>query len=169
MLTILLASSALSISEAVRGLVQATLLILSGAVLLARPSFAEGAGKPATAAREPCRLTRSGDLAAAAVQEPGPQEPCCPRHAEDPEGAAFQARLAGLLEEAGRGASEELLDVVRAALRNRQQLPSMYLGELLLRGYLAHDLRDEFDELYAEMCPGGVVPTIKMLALRRMW
>lgn len=147
MLTILLASSAMSISEAVRGMVQATLLILTGAVLLLRPPCAGAACGPAATA----------------------QEPRCPTHAGDPAGAAFQARLEGLLAEAGRSASEELLDVVRAALRNRGQLPSMRLGELLLQGYLAHDLRDEFDEVYEDMCPGGVVPSIKMLALRRMW
>lgn len=147
MLTIFLASSALSISEAVRAMVQATLLILTGVMLVARPSCAKAAQGPPAAAKEPC----------------------CPTHAGDPAGAAFQARLEGLLAEAGRGASEELLDVVRAALRNRGQLPSMFLGELLLQGYLAHDLRDEFDEVYEDMCPGGVVPSIRMLALRRMW
>jgi len=147
MLTLLIAPCALSLSDAVRGMVHTTLVILMGAMLTIRPPRHDAACRPKAVA----------------------QEPCCPTHGSDPAGAAFQARLEGLLSEAGRGASEELLDVVRAALRSRQQLPSRCLGELLLQGYLAHDLRDEFDELYAEMCPGGVVPTIKMLALRRMW
>lgn len=78
--------------------------------------------------------------------------------------------LVGLLEHVGRAASAALLAAVRGELRYRGLRPSVRLGELLLRGYLCLRLRDEYDDVLAELkAQEGSVPSIAALALSRLW
>jgi len=155
MLAPFILTSTLRLSEAVSAFLQATLVVLAGVGLSTQQAPATAGGKSAAAAAE------RGACA--------PQEPSLLKCAGEHGATAFLARLEALLGEDGRDVPEELLDVVRAALQSRGLRPSIRLGELLLQGYLALDLRDEFDEVYMDMCPGGVVPSMKVLALRRMW
>mmetsp|Transcript_222 Transcript_222/g.452 ORF Transcript_222/g.452 Transcript_222/m.452 type:complete len:187 (+) Transcript_222:153-713(+) len=78
--------------------------------------------------------------------------------------------LTALLETAGREASIELLAVVRETLAARGLRPSVRMGELLLQGYLGFRLRNEFDEVLAEIkSPEGALPSIKAVALNNLW
>lgn len=75
--------------------------------------------------------------------------------------------LAGLLSGLGKAATANLLAACRDVLQDHSLHPCGRVGELLLRAYLGLRLKDEFDQLLAEVeAQQGQVPAVSAIALR---
>eukprot|EP00443_Scrippsiella_acuminata_P024622 CAMPEP_0115299986 /NCGR_PEP_ID=MMETSP0270-20121206/69091_1 /TAXON_ID=71861 /ORGANISM="Scrippsiella trochoidea, Strain CCMP3099" /LENGTH=214 /DNA_ID=CAMNT_0002717781 /DNA_START=29 /DNA_END=670 /DNA_ORIENTATION=+ len=82
-------------------------------------------------------------------------------------GGTESEALEAFLSAYGKPTTVKVLTAVRAVLQTQGLHPSMRLYELLLRGYLALRLLDDFSELLTEVeARGAVPPTIKVLTMR---